>query len=178
MPYSGNDFDELLKLKLHELHPGRVFDIGIGAGKIGQIVRSCLPEAYITGIELEPSYEIRFAENWRAYNRICSGDVLTWSTVNSAERFDMIIAGDVIEHMWSHEVTSLADFWLSRCKWFVAIWPTGYPQDAYEGVLSEVHRCSPVLACFLRFDIRCYEKRERGVGVPGQKHFLVLRGGL
>ena len=182
MPHSGGEFDAMAKQIVLALKPKSVLDVGVGAGKFGAIVRTCPSGSAVKlhGIEAEASYKQKFASRWKAYNNIGIGDASKISIDWASERYDLVVFGDVLEHLWRSEAVDLVDFWAARSKVVLAIWPIGYKQDASGDVASEVHRSELRLADFVadrgldivRFHIH-YRKHPNHA-----KCLMVIRGWL
>jgi len=146
MPHSGREFEGTFLGIVKALAPARVLDIGVGAGKIGRLVKQVVPTATMHGIEAEPSYAGQFEIEWKLYEKVDVGEAVKVSCRLAESRFDLVVFGDVLEHMWKHEALSLLQFWACRSSYVVAIWPVGYPQDAAGGVQSEIHRSEITLS--------------------------------
>jgi hypothetical protein len=93
---------------IRELRPASFLDVGVGNGKWGFLVREYtdvwnghfLRAQWTCNIEGVEIYEPYIAENIHQqaiYNKIHIGDVT--SIVNSLDSFDVIYAGDVLEHI-------------------------------------------------------------------------------
>jgi len=178
MPYSGPEFEDTLRAIVEASQADRVLDIGVGAGKIGEIVKAVRPQAQLRGIEAEAGYRSRFEEAWKRYDKVWIGDAQEVSLDIASSRWNLVIFGDVLEHMPKATAIGLLDFWLPRCEYEVAVWPQGYLQDAYEGVRSEIHRC----------EIRLLDLALAGLPVARFHHYIrpdgkqakclaVIRGG-
>lgn len=157
--------------------PDSVLDVGVGAGKIGKICEAACPHCKVIGVEAHGPYADQFASQWEAYERVHIADIMAWSLANASARFDLVVFGDVLEHMWLNDAMSLLRFWSARSKFMVAIWPSGFQQDAHGGVLSEIHRCEIRLADLVGtgIDIVRYHKHYRTY--PGHsKSLAVIRG--
>ncbi len=78
----------------------RVLDVGCGRGQIGRILYEQFGCA-VTGIEMNPE----FARECVGYVRVIIGNAEDQELLSScSERFDVIICGDVLEHMRKPEV--------------------------------------------------------------------------
>ena len=177
MPHSGPEFESMFSRVVGALKPSRVLDVGVGAGKIGRLVKAAHPESKIVGIEAEPKYRNTFEAQWGIYEKVHTGDAKDVSLALSHERFDLVVFGDVLEHMWKHDALALLEYWVARSAFVVAIWPIGFPQDAVREVSSEIHRCelSLVDLVLAAVPVVRFHKFERAA--PGQfKCFAVIRG--
>lgn len=103
--------DQVLKiLARNNLAPKRVCEVGTGAGGILRALAEDLPETNFTGFEIsEAAYEIASRHDHPRI-RLVNGDAFT-----SGERFDLVMAIDVIEHVedlftFLRKMRSLADY--------------------------------------------------------------------
>jgi len=176
MPHSGPEFDELFLRLVKRANPLTCLDVGIGDGKRGKMIRSVCPNAQIVGVEAEMSYASRF--DWSMYTRVhCGTSIIDFCTKHSTSSFDLVVFGDVLEHLWLTDALSVLEFWQERSKACVAIWPIGYHQDAIDGVASEIHRCRIHLSDMVgRVPVIRYHEHDRGRGQ--RKCFAVVRGRL
>ena len=141
------------------------------------MVKGACPTCAVYGIEVEPTYAKRFAKEWSVYETVFLGDAITVSLAHSKLRPDLVVFGDVLEHMWPHEASCAVEFWCMRSKYVVAIWPTGFPQDDVGGVQAEIHRCEIRLEDFQSRSIELVRYHKVARSAPGQyKHFAVFRG--
>jgi trans-aconitate methyltransferase len=138
MPYSAPSFDEVTKLLIQTLSPQRVLDIGCGAGKYGEMLRSLVPAAHLTGIESEASYIGRFKLDL-IYDdvRLMSATDLIASAAE--EFYDLVIIGDCIEHLPKSAGLDLLNFLTYRAAYILVICPEFDVQNAHEGVQAEAH---------------------------------------
>lgn len=177
MPYSGPEFTNTLTGIVKSLKPATCLDVGVGAGKTAGIVKGAHPACVMTGIEAHGPYAKQFAQQWATYNKVHIGDALDLSVKTlSRSRFDLVVCGDVIEHMWLYEAKSVLRFWADRSKFVVVVWPNGYPQDDVDGVISEVHRSEISLRDLASLNVVRFHRHHRG-GTQF-KNFAVIRGRL
>lgn len=113
-------------------NPKTGIDIGCGSG----IYARMFPELDWTGIEIWEPYIDRFSLD-RLYERFILGDARRWVPDN---KYDIAIAGDVLEHMTKEEAKDLLDK-LKSCSDVVLIsLPVVYfPQGELEGNPYEKH---------------------------------------
>lgn len=112
-----------------------VVDIGPGSGTYIKLIREdakCCVDATWIGVEIWAKYIEEFKLKER-YNQIINADVRTvnWQDLNP----DVVIAGDVLEHMTKQDAMKLVDRILSVAKTLIVSIPIRYmPQDehAYE----------------------------------------------
>lgn len=117
---------------INHLKPETGIDIGCGSG----IYARMFPELHWTGIEIWEPYVDRFSLD-RLYERFILADAREW---NPDCKYDIAIAGDVLEHMTKEEAKSLL-YKLKSCSSTVIIsLPIVYfPQNELEGNPYERH---------------------------------------
>ena len=176
MPTSGPEFKNTLTQVVYALRPTTCLDVGVGAGKVGGIVKSVHPECTLVGIEAHAPYAVKFEQAWACYEKVYVGLAMDVSISLSTSRFDLVVFGDVLEHMWLHEAKSLLSYWADRSKIVIAIWPTGYPQDELCGAKSEIHRSHIRLRDLHPLDIVRFHQHRRSQS--DSKCFAVIRGAV
>lgn len=126
MPYSKDTFDDKVRELIRTQKPNQVLDIGAGSGKYGRMILELGSPAWTTAVEPDEAYISRFQLKL-AYNRIypSTGQLFT----NPRERWDLVIMGDVIEHMRKSEGVDLLNFLVYRSKYILVIYPWKYIQD-------------------------------------------------
>jgi 2-polyprenyl-3-methyl-5-hydroxy-6-metoxy-1,4-benzoquinol methylase len=133
--------DQILEWFLkNEQNINTVVDIGAGSGTyIGLIKESnqCCNNANWIGIEAWQPYIQKFNLEDR-YNKILNQDVRTidWTQLGP----DVVIAGDVLEHMSKQDAIVLVDQILKVSKTLIISIPIRHmPQDAINGNPFEIH---------------------------------------
>ena len=112
-----------------------IVDIGAGSGTYIRLIKEeaqCCVNAMWIGVEIWKPYIEEFKLESR-YTRILNQDIRTvdWATLNP----DVVIAGDVLEHMTKDDAVALVDRILTVAKTLIVSIPIRYmPQDehAYE----------------------------------------------
>ena len=113
-----------------------ILDIGPGQGTYFDLLSSLKPFNW-TGIEAWNDYIKKFKLEEK-YNKIYNQDVRNFDW--SDKFFDLIIAGDVLEHMTKEEAIILVDKCLEHSNQLIISIPIIYmPQDELEGNPFEVH---------------------------------------
>ncbi len=131
--------------------PGSILDVGIGFGLMGPLFRAMTdvrkserdPESYhswptkIDGIEIFEWYRNPV---WQAYSEVYIGNALT--VLDKLGNYDIIYAGDVIEHFKKEEGFKLIDKMLEHCsQWVIIATPSpAPPQSAILGNAYEEHQ--------------------------------------
>lgn len=108
MPSSTYKHINVMVEEIVKTNPKNILDIGIGSGKWGFLCREYLemwnnrvfPAEWalkIDGIEIFPAYIERFSWLGSIYSNIYEGDA--YNLIDNANNYDLIIAGDIIEHL-------------------------------------------------------------------------------
>ena len=119
----------------------RVLDIGAGSGTYIKLIKEefnlCKDSVWV-GIEAWLPYIDKFKLN-SMYDTIINQDArtLNWEALG---KFDVTIAGDVLEHMTKNDAIVLVDNILKNSKFLIISIPIIYmPQDEIEGNPFEIH---------------------------------------
>lgn len=115
-------------------HPNSVLDIGIGFGKWGFLCREYLeswrnrtyPEQWIIkidGIEIWKPFVEKLPWNKIMYNHIYIGDV--YEIIDRVSNYDLIIAGDVVEHLTKEKGIRLIEKMIRLSKCLLVSVPIG-----------------------------------------------------
>ena len=118
----------------------RILDIGVGAGTYSTLLtKSNLRSNFeLIGIEVCEPYITQFNLN-SLYDKIYNQDarIIDWNILG---KFDVIFAGDVLEHMTKLEAENLVTKTLEHATTTIISIPITYmPQDEYEGNPYEKH---------------------------------------
>jgi hypothetical protein len=135
MPYSHPENNDWVRDVLTRLNPKTITDVGPGAGKYGSLVKSILPEAHLTCVEIWAPYVERFGLG-EIYNSVIISDARIYSGWDC----DLVILGDVLEHMSEAEALSVWRKISQMAKYaIIAIPIVHYPQGPSEGNPFEAH---------------------------------------
>lgn len=135
MPHSAGENKEYVREFLLDTRPESVIDIGAGAMMYGYLVRETLSNTNLTAIEVWEPY-INFYPYNSVYNKVVQVDARLHDDWNA----DVVIAGDVLEHMTEDEMKALVKKILSKAKWLVLSVPIiHYPQGHIEDNPYEEH---------------------------------------
>jgi hypothetical protein len=139
MPYSAEEGQALMMSWIHQQNPQSMLDIGAGSGTYGRLMRTAHPSAYRIGVEVWAPYVHRFALT-EVYDWMIVDDVRElWGKL--PPRVDIVILGDVLEHMPVEDavrVWGLAKI-LARKAVYLSIPIVPYPQGHVEGNPYEEH---------------------------------------
>lgn len=134
MPYSSESGKQHIKNILARVKKDRVLDIGVGSGTYAKL----LPGSEITGVEVWEPYVEKFGLK-ELYKELIIEDARKVDYA-ALGRFDVAIAGDVLEHMTEDEAKELVEKLRSIADRVIISIPIGYyPQDEYEGNPYEAH---------------------------------------
>jgi hypothetical protein len=139
MPYSAEEGQSLMMSWIKAQSPRSVLDIGAGSGTYGKLVRAACPDAYRIGVEVWHPYVARFNLT-DVYDQVVHADVRDmWG--EPPIRADVVILGDVLEHMHVEDATRV---WRMALDWarkavYLSIPITPYPQGECEGNPFEAH---------------------------------------
>lgn len=127
MSYSWNTFDEVVRHVLQTLQPARILDIGAGQGKYGKMARDAgLGASEVTAVECDTSLNAGLAA--AGYNEVLN--ITAQQLLDQpARHYDLIIMGDVIEHMKHSDGQDLLEFLNYRCSYLLIITPECMPMS-------------------------------------------------
>jgi len=114
-----------------------VLDIGAGQGTYYHVLNKYIPETVWSCVEAWQPYIDNFGlKNF--YTNIYNEDVRTFDV--SGHLYDLVIAGDVLEHMSKDEALAVFAKFKSICKYFIISIPIiKWPQDAINDNSYEIH---------------------------------------
>ena len=106
----------------------RILDVGACDGKWKKL----LPEYRMDAVEIWDPYCKYLTEYENVYNYNIVGMIY--------EYYDLIIFGDVIEHMTVEEAQQVIKYAYPRCKDMIVAVPFLYPQEAVDGNPWQAHK--------------------------------------
>jgi hypothetical protein len=136
MPGSDSANKPWVMQKLQTIQPKTILDVGAGNGKFGQRVKSTFGDSVvIDAIEAWEPYINQF--NLRSiYNNVFNEDARLWKNFS----YDLVVFGDVLEHMSEAEAVKLWNEASSAAKYGIITIPIiHYPQGAEFGNPFEIH---------------------------------------
>lgn len=139
MPYSSFIFDNAIAEIIKLIGPKVFLDLGAGAGKYGAMVKEIDPSIETIAVEIEKDYLEKFKLR-SIYNQ--TWNIPVTDLVRSKyfdSRFDIIMFGDILEHLKKSEGVDLLNFLIYRCRWIIVEFPHRYLQNAVDGYTSEAH---------------------------------------
>jgi hypothetical protein len=111
MPYSDTSNIEWTKWLLEQLKPKSIMDVGAGAGKYGLLAREVLPDVALSCIEVWEPYFDEF-NLMSIYPTVYKRDVREHKDF----KYDLVILGDVLEHMSKEDSIKLWELIKSQAK--------------------------------------------------------------
>lgn len=171
MPYSSFIFDKSIEEIIRLLKPESILDLGAGAGKYGELVRKINPSIKLTAVEIEKDYIKKFDlpsiydEVWN----ISATDLINPKYYDST--FDVIMIGDIIEHLKKSDGIDLLNFLIYRCRWIILEFPYRYLQSSIDGYHSEAH-----ISVWAKDDFVSFERTK--LYAKDTQRLIVLRGYL
>jgi SAM-dependent methyltransferase len=179
MPSSVSYFDHIFSSHINSFKPKKVLDIGCGYGKYGRIIKGLFPTCEIHAVEPEKSYIDRFPKNdgkgiESVYGKVFNKDIISFikDDMNGQEKYDVVICGDVLEHMFLSEALDVVNFFSYRCAWLVAQFPTHFPQYAVDGIKWEMHKSNLDLNHFFQYNIQYYIKQKDHYNI--YHHYILM----
>lgn len=166
MPASEHTFDRVIGNLFLETRAERYLDIGAGSGKYGKMIRTLIPNATTVAVEVSLEYVKKF-DLRSIYNEVMLCDVreLLYKPVFT----EVVIMGDVLEHLPHSVGVDILQYLLYRCKAIVIVYPHHYVQFN-STQLQEEHR-----SIWYSTDFEPYLEKHFEVDYM---HVFVLRGML
>ena len=130
-------FEVYMVNRIHRLYPqlnARILDIGAGAGKYGILLKP-----YANRIDAVEVFEQAISQNklHRIYDNVYCTDIRDFEC--SIYTYDIIVMGDILEHLSVEDSTRVLSYLIPRCKEIFIIVPYLYEQDAINDNPAEVH---------------------------------------
>lgn len=158
MPHSANTFDSILQEHVVSLKPASILDIGAGSGKNGKLIREA---GYTNNLDcLEPTHSYVTDYNLNSiYNTVYPYSITQFVDTVYKFNYDLVVCGDVLEHLFRSQVIDYIDYFLYKCKWMIIIWPNNMPQDDYGNNPYEIHKSNFTINDLTeKFDVQFYLK--------------------
>jgi cyclopropane fatty-acyl-phospholipid synthase-like methyltransferase len=135
MPFSDQSNQPWLVGQLRELNLSSLLDVGAGSGTYGRMFAQHFPSVSRTAIEVWKNYVYNY-DLFGVYRTIHLVDVRYHDDFN----YDIVIFGDILEHMSKEDALEVWGKVASQAKYAVISIPIiHYPQDSYEGNPYEAH---------------------------------------
>lgn len=135
MPFSSERGKALIQSIVKRIKPRTGLDIGCGSGTYAKM----FPGIIWSGVEIWEPY-IEQYDLTEVYDTVQVSDIRDWSPENTTRRWDVAIAGDVLEHMTADEAKSVMANLRIFADYVIVSIPIGhYPQGEYQGNPHEAH---------------------------------------
>lgn len=122
--------------QLLELKPNKIVDVGAGDGFYGKLIKYLLPEAFVLAVEKRGDYISQW-ELDKIYDEVINDDIIN---VVDELNGDLIIFGDILEHLEEEDATKVLDRSIEIFKYVLINSPLGFqPQEHL--FPEEIHRC-------------------------------------
>jgi 2-polyprenyl-3-methyl-5-hydroxy-6-metoxy-1,4-benzoquinol methylase len=136
MPFSSDENRSWAIEKIKEINPEYVLDIGAGSGTYGKLIKSFNDKCIVEAVEVWEPYIKEFNLE-SIYNKLYLEDARSFKFT---KEYDLIIFGDVLEHMSEEDALLLWTKASEYCKYGLISIPTvHFPQGAEYGNPYEVH---------------------------------------
>jgi hypothetical protein len=162
--YSWPTFDVLTQHVVKTINPQRILDIGAGGGKYGALLKDVVPNCELTALECDDAAFPQLREV--GYHHILS---ITADKLyeRGGDLYDVIILGDVIEHMLHSQGRDLLEFLNYRARYIIISTPECMPMS--RAVFFEGHNSLWRPDSFAWHDYWAHQQ-------CGIMHFYLLRG--
>jgi predicted nicotinamide N-methyase len=157
-------FDSLTQHIVKTINPKRILDIGAGGGKYGALLKNVVPECELTALECDEAAFPQLREV--GYHQILpiTADKLY---ERSGDLYDVVILGDVIEHMLHSQGRDLLEFLNYRSRYLIVSTPECMPMS--RPIFFEGHNSLWRPDSFVWHDYWAHQQ-------CGVMHFYLLRG--
>ncbi len=164
--YSWPTFDRITQHLIKLINPAKILDIGAGGGKYGRLLKKVVPNCHFTALECDVETHPILIEN--GYDDIIAG-VSDTLYERSADVYDTVILGDVIEHMRHSQGRDLLEFLNYRARYIIISTPECMPMRGAS--YFESHNSVWRPDSFMWHDFWAHQQ-------CGIMHFYLLRGHL
>lgn len=102
----------------------RVLDLGCGKGTYGSLITKPCKKIAVDVVDYESKFGLK-----KIYDKFVVANILDKQTVESLGCFDLIILGDVLEHLTKEEARFALDYLEKMTKIIIVAVPYLYPQN-------------------------------------------------
>ncbi len=169
MPYSSFIFDNEIAGIIKLIKPITFLDLGAGAGKYGSMIKEINPSIETIAVEIEKDYIEKFNLHsiYKQVWNISVTDIVQPKYFDS--NFDVVMIGDILEHLKKSEGVDLLNFLIYRCRWIIIEFPHRYLQNAVGDYTSEAH-----ISVWTENDFSAFERTQ--IYVKDTQRLIILRG--
>lgn len=175
MPNSSEVLNDDIVKVIREINPETVFDVGVGSGKYGNLIKSISSNCHITGCEIDSIYLDSFKQYHGSYHHILNMSII--SVIETMEfDVDLAIFGDVLEHLKLSQVFDVLDYFQYRSKYMLCVYPSKLKQGIWQGHINERHLSDIRLKDLVdRYDLIYYTKK---MDISFSMNLALLKGYL
>lgn len=143
MPTSASVFDHVTKKMMEICNPNKVLDIGPGAGKYGKMLREIEAERgkhiHKMCVEIDKEKIIERFNLSSIYDEIINEDASNLARKYPTLTGDIVISGDMIEHITKSEGVDLIEYLQYRFKHIFLVIPVDWLSLEWEDYEHESH---------------------------------------
>jgi len=131
------------------IRPKTFVDVGAGDGFYGKLIKRLFPECKTLAIEKNRVYSEQFELN-KIYDKLWNEDIIT--AIDKLEPTDLIIFGDVLEHLEKQPSNEVLGKSLHKAKFVIVNSPLGFQEQKHE-YEEEIHRCGLDYSDFEKYNV-------------------------
>jgi len=131
------------------IRPKTFVDVGAGDGFYGKLIKRLFPDCKTLAIEKNNVYPEQFELN-KIYDELWNEDIIT--AINKLESKDLIIFGDVLEHLEKQPSSEVLRKSLDKAKFVIVNSPLGFQKQEHE-YKEEIHRCGLDYSDFRKYNV-------------------------
>ena len=156
--------------QIKRIKPRITYDIGIGDGFYAKLLKWLGSKSKIIGVEIYIEW-VNFCRNLNIYDEIHHMDACSFLSGDVGG--DLIIFGDVLEHMVKIDMISTLQNGVKKFKWVILNGPIGYQAQECTTELGGAHICGITKEeDLIRYDIVKYNE------IPNIMMNCLIRGKL
>lgn len=129
--YYKKEVKEYIKNKFSE--DIKILDVGAGSGTYYELLKDCFNNMEAVEV-FKPNIEKYELE--KKYKKVYNVDIKDFEY----KYYDLVIFGDVIEHLSVEEAQKVLEYAKNRCKEMIVAVPYMYEQGIEEGNVYEIHK--------------------------------------
>jgi hypothetical protein len=126
---SSNKFDNTIKKILSITDVKNILELGCGRGKFADLLTDLTNTPELRAVQKIFTADDDDYLKAKGYKEIIDADILDYFKNGFDQKYDMIVALDVIEHFLYSDVISIINFALYRSDYLLLVWPSAHPQD-------------------------------------------------
>jgi len=140
--------------QIKDINPKIIYDVGVGDGYWGELVDFLLSNIKVFGVELN----LRWVKDSIMYY----DDIIHDSIVNVIDNIegDLIIFGDVLEHLEKSDMEYVLKSSTQNFKWVMINGPVGFQPQEHKDT-EEIHRCGIVKDDLLKYNVIEYNQLDK-----------------